>query len=506
MNPSNRNAETKQFLDSYEKLLHTFSLPERISGQYTLLSCIKHSQNKEIYLLSDKQEHFYILKKEKNNGTARIRREHQIFEMLNASDEPAPIPKCIDYWEDADWCFLLRTYIEGDSLAAYADRHPSLSSREIIDLSLAICRLIKLFHDRKPPVIHRDIKPENFVLQKDTHVLYLIDFDTARQYIPEKTRDTQLFGTPDLAAPEQFGFIQSDVRTDIYGIGKTMLCLITGSAAEEGLQDKSIPAGLRKIIRRAAAFSPEKRYPNIAALQRDLEKYKRQLSFAVPLRRAAIGILLFSLGIGFGFIGGKHYQTQLPATADKTAGTDDGSLSGQTAAMLEEAHSSSDSLLSITGVKQVDLWQYQNQLDAIVLSYCNADYDDMIGQLEVLVRDLYADDALMQVLGEDYSGCEYMPEDFWMLNELARIRIRLAYRDQLLQKRLGSYKDYQKNIIIMFDDTLSLVEGNGEPNCLFQYATAAAQERNIYYEYAIADLLWAVCSGIDISDGFTHPK
>lgn len=506
MNPPKVKAKTEQFLDCYEEILHSFSLPHRISGQYVLLNCIKHSNNKEIYLLSDRQDNLYILKREKNNQITQIRQEHQIFAILEQSDELPPMPECIDYWEESDWCYLLRTYIEGDSLAAYSDKHPVLTNEEITDLFSEICRLIKILHNRKPPIIHRDIKPENFILQKDTHILFLVDFDTARQYIPEKTRDTQLFGTPELAAPEQFGFYQSDMRTDIYGIGKTMLYLITGTTSEEALQDKTIPSGLRKIICRTVAFSPEKRYPNVTVLQRDLQKYKKQLPFAFLFRRIALGMVIFSLGLGIGFTGGKFYQTKRVAETDTLTSQSDTSLSEETTAQLQKLQSSSESLLSISGAKQVDLWKYHSQVDAIILSYYNEDYNRMTVQLEALVNDLYADNAIMQVLSEDYSTYDTLPSDFWETSELATIRIHLAYRKQILKIKIGTYTDYQGNITHVFDNSLSLINQDEGDSALYQYATLTAEERNVHYGYALSDILSNVCAAFDIADSFTPPE
>lgn len=239
MNANTGQPDTTAFLSSYEKTLHSFSLPERLSGKYTLIDCIRHSSEKEIYLLSDSDSRQYLLKKETSGHSSQLRQEYTMLLKLAKCGTPLAIPACIDFWEEQDLCYLLRTYIPGDSLVEYTEKHPSLSEQELIQLSLDICALIRTLHSQLPPIIHRDIKPENFVLQKDTGVLYLIDLDTARQYMADKTRDTQLMGTPSLAAPEQFGFCQSDFRTDIYGIGKTMLYLATGTTSSEDLKRMS---------------------------------------------------------------------------------------------------------------------------------------------------------------------------------------------------------------------------------------------------------------------------
>ena len=87
-------------------------------------------------------------------------------------------------------------------------------------------------------------------MEKHGH-LYLIDFDAAKTYNPNKTKDTVLMGTVDYAAPEQYGFLQSDQRTDIYSIGILMNKMLTGS-----LPSETLAAGrLGKIIQTCTALN-----------------------------------------------------------------------------------------------------------------------------------------------------------------------------------------------------------------------------------------------------------
>ena len=53
------------------------------------------------------------------------------------------------------------------------------------------------------------------MLTKD-NIIKLIDFDTARLINPDKTYDTEYLGTRGYAPPEQYGFAQTDIRSDIY--------------------------------------------------------------------------------------------------------------------------------------------------------------------------------------------------------------------------------------------------------------------------------------------------
>ena len=72
MNANTGQPDTTAFLSSYEKTLHSFSLPERLSGKYTLIDCIRHSSEKEIYLLSDSAGKQYLLKKETASHSSQL--------------------------------------------------------------------------------------------------------------------------------------------------------------------------------------------------------------------------------------------------------------------------------------------------------------------------------------------------------------------------------------------------------------------------------------------------
>lgn len=67
-------------------------------------------------------------------------------------------------------------------------------------------------------VIHRDIKPDNIMVTKEDDIC-LIDFGISRIYRADASRDTSLFGTVGYAAPEQYGFSQTDPRSDLYSAG-----------------------------------------------------------------------------------------------------------------------------------------------------------------------------------------------------------------------------------------------------------------------------------------------
>ena len=58
--------------------------------------------------------------------------------------------------------------------------------------------------------------------------LALIDFGISRVYKKESASDTVISGTEGFAPPEQYGFMQTDIRSDIYSFGVVLSWLLTG--------------------------------------------------------------------------------------------------------------------------------------------------------------------------------------------------------------------------------------------------------------------------------------
>lgn len=127
-------------------------------------------------------------------------------------------------------------------------------------LLLELCAAIKAIH--KAGVIHRDIKPSNIICGNDGHIR-LIDFDSARLRVEFQSRDTEILGTGGYAAPEQYGFMQTDDRSDIYAFGVTM---------EEILGENADKPKFQRIIRRCTQFDPDRRCRDISAVGRAIKR------------------------------------------------------------------------------------------------------------------------------------------------------------------------------------------------------------------------------------------
>ena len=145
-------------------------------------------------------------------------------------------------------------------------------------------------------MIYRDIKPENILLLPNGGI-GLIDFGIARQSKDGKDTDTRHMGTRATAAPEQYGYAQTDQRTDLYGLGITLIWLLTGRYDRDSLaQTEAISPHLRSVLEKAVAFSPEARFQDAASFSAALAGRRTVRS---PIRAAVlVAVLAVAVGVG----------------------------------------------------------------------------------------------------------------------------------------------------------------------------------------------------------------
>jgi len=188
------------------------------------------------------------------------------------------IPKIFHIIKDDDRLIVIEEYINGISLERYMDENGPLSADEAVNIICQLCDILHMLHRTEPPIIHRDIKPSNILISSDNSVS-LIDFNAAKKFDREKNKDTVLMGTVDYAAPEQYGFSQSDARTDIYALGILLNVMLTGKTPKEKLYDGKISG----IISRCTNMDPNKRYSSAAKLKKSLIAKSKGISGAAAI-------------------------------------------------------------------------------------------------------------------------------------------------------------------------------------------------------------------------------
>ena len=149
---------------------------------------------------------------------------------------------------------VIMEYIGGQTLEEYQKEHLSFSEEKTADYIQQLLEGLGEIH--KQNIVHRDINPKNILISVDG-VIKIIDFDIGRLYKAKQNCDTDILGTVGYAAPEQFGFMQSDRRTDIYAVGVLLNWMLTGKLPQER---KYIENKYGKIIRTCIQIDPEKRY------------------------------------------------------------------------------------------------------------------------------------------------------------------------------------------------------------------------------------------------------
>lgn len=294
----------KKAMEQFQQLYHQeLMLPDKLANEYETVSCIKHTGQKQIYLLLRKNTGTkVVLKCGREMYRDILREEAKRLEQM----EGAGFPKLLAMEEAEEVCFLVREYVEGDTLQELMEQEITLTAQEALEAAIQVCELLDRLHQQNPPIIYRDVKPQNVVRTLEGKYV-LIDLDTARAYKDGAGEDTIFMGTRGLASPEQFGFQQTDARTDVYGVGMLLLYLLTG-VYEKGKSYEELSSRVKKVITKCTEFNPKDRYSSIKEVERALkgllEKEKQQV---FPRKRNKKWCRIIILGLLFTVMGGSFF-------------------------------------------------------------------------------------------------------------------------------------------------------------------------------------------------------
>ena len=253
-----------------------------------------------VYLVKDTQDgRLYAMKlvnKKMMSSEEIMSSEAEILQKLGT--EGSGIPAFYGALSVGPATGFLMEYIEGDSLQKLLDGGRTFTVRETAEAGLSFCAILGKLHGSDPPLIYRDFKPANILIRKDGSYV-LIDYGACRIFKTEASRDTKMLGTEGYAAPEQYGgWEQSDVRTDIYGIGAVLHHMLTGrhpletglgSVAEmmqspdkpkerganwmkDNPQEHGLYREMDKVLRRCCSVSPDMRFSSCAGLEKALRR------------------------------------------------------------------------------------------------------------------------------------------------------------------------------------------------------------------------------------------
>jgi serine/threonine protein kinase len=134
------------------------------------------------------------------------------------------IPRYLDSFETKAGFCMVQEYKKAQSLAIPRSFEPE----QIKQLAIATLEILVYLQRRLPVIIHRDIKPENLLVDEQLNV-YLVDFGLARLGGSNVAMSSVAAGTFGFMAPEQIYNHKLTKATDLYGLGATLISLLTGT-------------------------------------------------------------------------------------------------------------------------------------------------------------------------------------------------------------------------------------------------------------------------------------
>ena len=145
-------------------------------------------------------------------------------------DHPNIVP-IYDVFEENGTAYYVMKYATGGSLASKVKREGHLQEEVATEYILQVASALYYIHQRK--MAHLDVKPANIMLDQNGNAL-LIDFGISKQYdglTGEQTSTNQVGISPGFSPMEQYeagGVGRFSPESDIYSLGATFYCLLTG--------------------------------------------------------------------------------------------------------------------------------------------------------------------------------------------------------------------------------------------------------------------------------------
>lgn len=288
------------------------SLPDLMLATYEIQKELAHGGMSSLYLARHRRLNtLWVVKEVRRTDfpTFDLLAESNILKQLS---HPM-LPHIADIFDTPEAVYLVEEFVEGRNLQQVVRAEGPVPEETVRRWALSLCDVLDYLHSHTPPIIYRDMKPSNVMLQPDG-TLKLVDFGIARVYKKESLSDTTFAGTRGFAAPEQFSGRQTDQRTDIYALGVTLYCLLTGKGPVDqpyellSLRqvDPALSRSMESIVAKCTQPEPEDRYQNVRRLQTDLRTSASQKAQDVRRKRRrnllmlAAGVLLLALVAGGG--------------------------------------------------------------------------------------------------------------------------------------------------------------------------------------------------------------
>ncbi|HIK53551.1 MAG TPA: serine/threonine protein kinase [Oscillatoriales cyanobacterium M59_W2019_021] len=189
------------------------------SGRYCVIKQLKPvAENSQIYQLVQE----------------RFQREAAILEDLGTGHPQ--IPTLYAYFREADLFYLVREWIEGETLTQKMQNWGVMSESTVKSLLVNLLPVFEYIHTRR--IVHRDVKPDNIILRSSDNLPILIDFGAVRETMGTVVNSqgnptsSSVIGTPGFMPSEQAAG-RPVFSSDLYALGLTAIYLLTGKVPQE---------------------------------------------------------------------------------------------------------------------------------------------------------------------------------------------------------------------------------------------------------------------------------
>ncbi|MDI1475872.1 protein kinase [Polyangium sp. y55x31] len=198
--------------------------------------------------------------------------------------------------------FIVMEYVDGSDLKAVIEYLRKMKRPFPVEVAVyiaeKICDGLAYAHEAKNPegqplrIVHRDVSPANVLITKYGEIK-IVDFGLAKATSQlEKSEPGIVKGKFGYLSPEATQGLEVDVRTDVFAVGIILWEMLAQKRLFHGDNDlqtvmrvreavvpplaqlnKDVPPELEKIINRALARDPEKRYQGARELGRALNGF-----------------------------------------------------------------------------------------------------------------------------------------------------------------------------------------------------------------------------------------
>ncbi|MGK7954748.1 MAG: serine/threonine protein kinase [Crocosphaera sp.] len=164
--------------------------------------------------------------------------------------------------------YLVQELVKGKNLVEWRQNINKVNEKEVKNIAIQVLKI--LIYLQSLTFIHRDIKPQNLIYT-DKKEIFLVDFGAVPDQIAKTSYGTTFIGTKGYMAPEQGSGGKVSLATDLYGLGATLIYLLSGKNPSD-LPIKKLKINFRKDIKLSSHFAqwldvllefePENRFQN----------------------------------------------------------------------------------------------------------------------------------------------------------------------------------------------------------------------------------------------------